>query len=458
MNKKGSVYLTLIIIALVIGAYFIVNMSKDMDLEQEQRAQIETGMSYEDLLGLYSIDSGVYSSLFSTFDSADSCLGWGESPNNCYWISYGIPNAPDLETVKDSLEEPAKQYINQFLTNLMGSQYGNIEYIELPQIEEIEILVDEDKLGQGEYDQGFDIYAKPSGTAKINYLNPESGESQEINVEQLEEFTATVTDWRFFYMYRKIKAWVDQQDLSQKTCNEMPAVQVTGSGPGCNAPFLNEDEILSKVEESVLELETSLNMKYEGEDFECDFELPCKYVNLDLDMERIDCTGTKECDDGTESAQECRYGRCTYVNFKADACTSGDCEDEYCPRGSGFQGGDQLPVPPCKSGSLDFNGVPIQQSSDAGGSQIGDGPDSCFGVGTQEDVSYIAEITCKDNKYEHMRPGYDEKQNLEMTFSTHVYLGANAEKPPVTCKAPGCTGGSSNDGEGPPSGSGGEFG
>ena len=135
----------------------------------------------------------------------------------------------------------------------------------------------------------------------------------------------------------------------------------------------------------------------------------------------------------------CKFSECNIKTVEAGACQTIGCDDPYKAAGADN--------PPCKEGELDFQGSVVLQGGDPVTGE-------CFGVGTQEIVSFAAAITCTDNRYEQPTPdgGFGK---LELPFNIHVGLQAKAQAPPPDCIGPSaCIGGSGGAGTGTDSGSG----
>ncbi|MBU0757466.1 MAG: hypothetical protein KKF44_05345 [Nanoarchaeota archaeon] len=473
MTKKGSVFITSFLIAIVIAIFLINNAAQDAGIDlgfdlTDQYAQDTANAIYESLEN---------SGILGTYNLGKEGL---MDIENGYWMSYSLPNVPTVDEVKEEMGEEVKTIINDYLEYIDGKEVSGIG-IEIVKtdtsIEDIitSVLIGVDEAGvmAGTYDEAFQITANGlNGQIKYSPVDGSTVSYQDPN------FNVDVGYWRFWLIYRKMREWVIENQVSFRACSEQKMYGVSGDQQ-CQYKPINIQEAIIIFNEEVERLQDSFDeddicisgctipdpdCAAEVTDGTCEQDNFCKQDCDDPDPDCDKCNYMKcsyviacgqdsvksehdmsedSCDDAKESnvcgpcAPACESKGCNYYNTVED-CNSGACDDPFCPL-PGSVGYEQM-KPPCigpdkiayAGGEYNGNpGIPIPVTE-------------CFGVGTKYTWSLIAEVTCDDSKYRKPIDILVESRTLPFKIRIHQYFEERMEpKPGNSCddNCPSCGGG-----------------
>ncbi|MBT4350958.1 hypothetical protein HOD20_00380 [archaeon] len=446
-NKKGSIFMTILVIAVAIALFLLTNAKPTPDTGQrilmtEQYSEMTSTMMYESVeiaLSQVTRDFGEYAI---------------KKINNGYWTSYSQPTPPEFSDVKDLLEEDIKNTLIDYLYQLDGSEVGDIKIDSNIDIKEvvIEIPTEED-LMSGEFDEGFSATVKADGQIELQESDDE-GEKPERSYQEM-SFNVPIGDWRFWYLYRNIKSWALENKFGNDVCNEMPQYGIRGSGQ-CKYKSVtaegDENPALEKLKDAVANLQARFDVL--DDNVTCSYQMLCggeeAHVRTEIYPESAPCGDSYSAITGKTCPGECAAPSCEYANNVQD-CEIKCSEPDAC-----VDALDESERPTCTDGEIEYvlgeygEGKPYP-TYPTDPLTINT---PCFGAGSEHFWSQIAEIKCVDDK--NTRPiGENAPVPLEFKFKVHLHFYRfheaykNSCEPNNVCmKGPKVSGGSNNDNSG----------
>lgn len=400
-------------LAVVLGILFLLASQQDLSTSSQEEQSLFQGQrgtigSYIETVKQFSFHALRNAATRASFESAES----GAGAENGYWIQYARPTAPTVGTACGSIESPTGTDSNIYLNLLTGKEYGPIELTDTGSYARVKVWVEEGDL-KPTYDpiiyERFIVSGDEGRSATVRNL--QTGEERKAPLES----TIPVYPLRYWWLYKVIRDWTNQNILSVYTCSAMQLVSGTGSGPCC-VPIMSEDIIDQVVSRAVERLQQEFDQQ---DNFvTCSYEILCRHADtvvLKVEAPPISCPAGCTC--------ACPQG-CNYNTNHDDPCVSGECKDPYCP-----EPGSDVPEPSCYQAEVPYAPQPWE-----GACQNIDG--QCYGFGEEHTISFIARIRCIDEKFQSpIRE--DEFKNLNFSILTHVYLKHRVEPeiptPSVVC-------------------------
>ncbi|MFH0876105.1 MAG: hypothetical protein V1859_09285 [archaeon] len=466
MKKKGSVFVTAFLIAVAIGIFIMISSkptttTTSRDIDNPEKYAEETSATIYDALknsgALGTKNTGQYGVL---------------EIDNGYFISYSVTDVPSVEEVKGKLSDKIKEVMNVYLKDINGKTLYGMKVKSDAQIEKITVGVTEEEVLAGAYDNTFSVTAKSTGSV---VFTPQTGEAKTF---QQPDYNVPIDNWRFWLMYRKVRAWSIDNMVGKDACNKMPQYGIRGNSIDCKYAPIKLETAKAIFDKDVKILQESFD-----EDDLCIQNCPVKDPDCTTDATTPGtCAADNYCASGCEpvdpDCQKCNYIQCTYeflcgeesvdsnhagVEYPCgpkqsqyyfdsngqpddcpgdcvagceyinsmESCFSGACDDPFCPK-QGASNYNSL-KPTCNSGEIKFtapnyippDGPPEWYDGDPN-VKLG----TCYGVGTQYKWSLIAEVTCRDKKYEKplSTAGFE---TLPLKFRVHQYFKERKHEPYV---------------------------
>ncbi len=487
-NKKGSIFLTVFFIVLILGLFYLISLESQDNgntfrTEQLQRSYLG---SYGELIKEYSAhalrEGGTRGSFISALNCADAPA--------CYWLTYGEPSEGTVERAADSISSATRLQCNDFLQSIEGLNFGKIIINSSGKIDEVQVWVNDSLVkpinNVAPVDEYFNISAHGRQEAII-----ESGLSDEQRFV-IHAYTMTIYPLRYWYLYRVIKKWIDDGVLTMTTCQSEELVQGQGGKPVCKAPIVADITVEQIVKYSVDKLEERFAKK--DPFVTCNYTIPCSYAKtVILCCCNNGCPPLKcgqECTPGSDACNEypdncytvycpnickilppriqhrtCKGGTAFIPDIE---CVSGDCDksnmnftgqyerlgldlldivpldkDEHkTPPGKPSGKSPVMPhsekcdepEPSCSKIKVKYY-PPTPDPSRYGEEKCGEAcylktGNYCHGFGENHTIEFVTEIVCTDKKYQQPVLPNDFK-NLKFRIKAHVYLNHWVEPPPA---------------------------
>ncbi|MBN1502438.1 hypothetical protein JW930_02760 [Candidatus Woesearchaeota archaeon] len=389
MKKKGTVFITIVIIAVVI-AIFAVSIPQAV---QKKTAPFESSEHYAEAVSTAMYQAIENSIARSTYNMGD--FGF-QDINNSYWISYSLPLVPSVEDINERLEVMINDTVNDYMGQLSAQQLGDTVIERVDKISHVTVNVDQDDVIEGEHDNSFSVTAH-SGRVRLNSENNQKA-------YQDTGFDVPIDNWRFWFMYRVIREWALQNSFSKEACNMLPEFGVKG-GRECPYLAITDNTIDNLLEQKILELnETFFNEDNGHQYVECNHTIICRVGVTNIDPHNKDCPDV--CD-------MCELSNCVYLNRIRD------CEITCDPDPVCGNPGDAL-LPPCEEGEIRFDEYRFDEE-ECSRYHCEYFSGDCYGLGVEHTWSVISEITCTDHK--NRKPISEEGiKELGLRFRIHTYF------------------------------------
>ncbi|MBN2421997.1 hypothetical protein JXB41_02120 [Candidatus Woesearchaeota archaeon] len=455
MKKKGSVFMTAFVIAVAIAIVIILNISPKKLQQEEMQPELEEKAE------------AVSGTLYHALENSEARATYETGLDLGYWLSYSLPLIPDVEEIKLNLSTMIKEFINLYLDELRKNP--DVEISPDLKITDIIVNVDESSVLNYNKDTSFDV------TAVANEEIIFTGEGGEVH--QKTSFNVPVDNWRFWYFYRVIRNWINENSYARTACNNMPEYGITGNK---NCHYKQVDEVTAEemLNDAVNELIGSFDRDYqcvyncpdlpdpdcngeaidepdpgceEGDNYcsqeclspdpdcdkcnipdpfiECSYEIICDrdpstgktFIDTNIyDVKQSSCKSNDCCTDAgycDSCPAFCVDTGCNYGNDNHD-CEVTTCNDHACPRV--MQDINPDLVPPCNKGLI------IYEGGDYDGNKHPDHPKTdmgnCGGTGTEYFWSQIVNITCIDNSQEKPISATGNFEKLQFSFLMHTYF------------------------------------
>jgi len=298
IGKKGSIYLTLIIVALVLALLFINTTQNRVKNEQLNEADVKSDQiayTFTEEMTAYASDALTTAADSAIYENAKK--GFAKVIHECY--SHKDPLEYD-EAVTNMLEETE----NRINLKLAGSErdeldFGSILEVTVPDMNEHDVM-------QGEFDCGFSIaylVAEESGLTKDDI-----GTGIETDIKTNPQQNAWAA------LLRTFKTYDLTNEVGLSICGAMGAVEyIARDGSSYDCPALSDttvDTILNKAKDKL-----NIHADYECDDgaganfIDCTYEELCRYVDpMGCEYSQKECflpTNTPICDNTPANGCPC---------------------------------------------------------------------------------------------------------------------------------------------------------
>ncbi|MFH1591518.1 MAG: cohesin domain-containing protein [archaeon] len=276
------------------------------------------------------------------------------------------------------------------------------------------------------------VYPKYGEAGKLTSsfeITSGNGQGLREEVEVPYSFTTQVQGLRYWYVYRHLYGWVQQDVISEKTCAHMPIVKGNASNepdnptPGwleCYAPGMTDEVVDTIVDESMADLMARMDG-----DVQCTWDIPCRFVETEF-IWKDPCEG-----------EDVDYATCVGWPCQAyesnDSCFAGGCRtDENCEAyGDYGSPGCQDPKPINYTGQyVRKTGTPVIANNYH--------PSGSITYSEKHHIRFLVDVQCVDRASVDTNLG-----ELTWDFKLHVSMdrGDEPDDPPCPCEIGGGGGG-----------------
>ena len=242
-NKKGSMFLIVFFIAIVMIIFYMISLqSRTPSLGIQTATQTERTYNYAELLKDYTQQVASTSLTHASYEEALALTDYNI-------IDDSQPNLFDINQINAEIAELARQMVNDYLQEAEGQTFGTVVYDETTSIETVNVNVDELGLMEGTVYDNFE--ATFEGTELNRIVNPETNEESTFE----HQYTSQTTCDRFYYLLHVLNQWATTNLITTISCNRIPSVVSWGSG---NLPYpsISQETIIEIVEESMQDLQS----------------------------------------------------------------------------------------------------------------------------------------------------------------------------------------------------------
>jgi len=266
-NKKGSIYLTLFIVALVLALIFI-NTTQNRVLNKEGDESIKTDQvtySFSEEMTAYASDAATTATTSALYINA--LKGFGDRMRECY--SNKLP--VDFEKIKAILEEECEQAIALALASSSGTAGDDTEEIDFADVEQCIVQLEEFELTYGEFDCGFAFTFEMTDDSSASSSSTSSSSALTATVDPEQNSWAK--------MLRSIIQYTATETLAVSICGSMRGVLYTNkSDDVMECPALDEATVDNFITNTTKKLNDIMDASECG-DVECTADVLCKFVD-----------------------------------------------------------------------------------------------------------------------------------------------------------------------------------
>ncbi len=396
MEKRGSVYLIVVFISIVLVIFYMISMQGRAPTLNQDTVSQKT-FNYAEIMKRFTFITAEETLTKASYETAEELTDYTI-------ISDSLPTPFSVNMINFMIEQKAKQRVNNYLDAIQGEEFGNLVFEETGSISKVDVKV-----------QDIDMVEE---TPFENFQASFSGDEICVVRDKLSDETSTFKHQytvgtqcnRFYYLLNGLNNWAITNRLSTASCNAIPAVVGIGSGD-IHYPSIDK----STVDDIIGYAMDDLDEKFD---------------------EFVECTYTLNDYIATSEPLPHDAGPCTtYDHVPMSTCGG-------CPPVEMCGGGCPVGEPTYKTSQKDCQG---EDSTIAfnGPNWRPPGPSvhvNCGSVGVHHEILIDLSVSCTDYKCKNP-VGTEGMEHLTMNVTAFVHLTHHKDPEPISCKSPQPCGG-----------------
>jgi hypothetical protein len=292
MNKRGSTFLIVFFIAMVMVIFYLIGMQGQAPgVDSRTAVQTERTYNHAETLKRFTFITAEEALSKASYEVLQEMQGYRI-------INDGVPNPPDLEYVNNRIEERARAHINEYLALAEGQEFGNVVLEETTAIDAVNVDVSALDMVEGTV---FDNFGASFTGYNLNVVaNTQTGEESTF-VHMYD--VGTQCD-RTYYLLNGMKEWATTNTVTRQACAKIPAVMAKGSGK-LYYPVIDKtvvDEVIAAAHDELNEIfDENVECTIELNDFKAETE-PIPTGTIEGDCPKGD--GVVKCGGGCPADKE----------------------------------------------------------------------------------------------------------------------------------------------------------